>query len=443
MNSMTNRVKTGAQPHKWTAECHIERLEDGLTTCILPHRGSRLVATALCYGAGSLQENAGEEGGAHFLEHMMFKGSSRYPCGEIDRLTQAFGGSNNAFTSHDCTLYYFSFASDRWKIALEIEADRMANLTLDPEAVDSERKVIFEELARAEADPWDVLDGEVRSELYDGHPYGRKILGSRQSLEGLGSDRLRVLHERLYSPGNAVLALVGDIDLKALDEIRSRFSQTTRTPDGDSSIDSKLKIPKWPSGLRRIERHMGEVARFMAALPGPSAQSGDFAALRLLLAILAGGRCSRLYRNLVDDSHLCSTVMADLGESVAPGAVVFALEAVPGIAPEAIEDSFWKILREARETGITEVEIERAKRMFLADWVFGFETVQSRAAALAQALCLFDQGYLERQRTQVLATTLKDLSNVAEKYLQPTESGIAGWSLPVGENYVSSGSRDC
>ena len=440
---MLNRVNRGVSPHDWTAECQIERLENGLTVCILPHLGSRLVATALCYGAGSRHENAGEEGGAHFLEHMMFKGSSQYPCGEIDRMTQALGGSNNAFTSHDCVLYHFNFASDRWKLALEIEADRMANLTLDPEEVDSERKVIFEELSQTEDDPWDALDHEVRSALYRDHAYGKRILGSRKSLEALGPDRLRALHERLYCPSNAFLALVGDIDSSAVDEVRSRFERPNSPSARSSSTRSVLPVHAWPKGLRRIERQAGEVARFMVALPGPSAQSRDCSAVRLLLAILAGGRCSRLHRNLVDDSQFCSSVMADLGESVEPGALVFALEAIPGVSPGAIEDGFWKILREARETGFSAAEVERAKRIFLTDWIYGFETVQSRAVALAQALCLFDRSYLEKQRAQVLATTSEELAEVASKYLQPQQSGVGGWSLPVKDTIGSLGLETC
>ena len=225
--------------------------------------------------------------------------------------------------------------------------------------------------------------------------------------------------------------MVGDVDSSALHEIRSRFDRSQLHPERSSVTNPGLQTLEWPSGLRRIERHVGEVARFMAALPGPPAQSREFAALRLLLTILAGGRCSRLYRNLVDDGQLCSSVMATLGESVEPGALVFALEAIPGVFPGAIEDRFWKILRAARETGFTQNEIDRAKRIFLADWVYGFETVQSRAVALAQALCLFDKGYLERQRAQVLATTSDDLLGVATKFLRPQESGVGGWSLPV------------
>ena len=132
-----------AEPFSSLPGCRrLSRLGNGLTVCLLENRQAPVVTTALAYRAGTRDETPGHGGTAHFLEHMMFKGSARFGPGEIDRRTQALGGSNNAFTSHDSTTYYFSFAADRWTEALAIEADRMASLTLDPRQVASERQVI-------------------------------------------------------------------------------------------------------------------------------------------------------------------------------------------------------------------------------------------------------------------------------------------------------------
>ena len=159
----------------------VERLDNGLTVCLLENRQAPIVTSALFYRAGTRDEPAGHGGVAHFLEHMMFKGSPRYGPGEIDRRTQALGGVNNAFTSHDATGYYFNFAADRWTEALAIEADRMAGLTLDPEQVASERQVILEEIAMYESEPWEALETEVQARLFAvpslrppgaGHPGG-------------------------------------------------------------------------------------------------------------------------------------------------------------------------------------------------------------------------------------------------------------------------------
>ena len=136
----------------------LRTLDNGLEVCVLPWRRAPVVATAFVYRAGTLDESPEHGGTAHFLEHMMFKGTARRGPGELDRVTRALGGSNNAFTSHDLTLYYFTFAADRWPTALELERDRMDGLLLDPVDVDSEREVILEELAMYEGEPWDALD---------------------------------------------------------------------------------------------------------------------------------------------------------------------------------------------------------------------------------------------------------------------------------------------
>ncbi|TNF74817.1 MAG: insulinase family protein, partial [Acidobacteria bacterium] len=148
---------------------HLVELSNGLTACVVEDRRTSLVTTALCYRVGTRDEPSSQGGIAHFLEHMMFKGSQRYGPGEVDRRTQALGGTNNAFTSHDCTLYEFSFASDRWVEALTMEADRMAALTLEEIEVDAERAVILEEISQAEDDPWDALEMEVRDRFYGDH----------------------------------------------------------------------------------------------------------------------------------------------------------------------------------------------------------------------------------------------------------------------------------
>ena len=159
---------------------------------------------------------------------MMFKGSARFGPGEIDRLTQALGGVNNAFTSHDATAYYFNFAADRWTEALAIEADRMTALTLDPEQVASERQVILEEIAMYDSEPWDALEMAVHNRLFAGHPYGHPVLGTREELLATGAEDLRAFHRRFYRPDNAVLVVAGDIGDGALDAVERRARRHPR-----------------------------------------------------------------------------------------------------------------------------------------------------------------------------------------------------------------------
>ena len=257
---------TGLLP-RMPGELTIERLDNGLTVALLVNRQAPLVSTALWYRAGTRDEVAGHGGTAHFLEHMMFKGSEHFGPGEVDRRTHALGGANNAFTGHDATVYYFQFAADRWTAALEMEVDRMRGVTLDPAEVESERRVILEEIAMYEDDPWDALSQRVEAELYRPHPYGRPVLGTREELLATGDAALRAFHDRFYIPGNAVLVVAGDLGepARALDAVAATFGEVPAAPAPERPEAAGQR----PLGeLVRVERRKGEVGRMLLADPG-------------------------------------------------------------------------------------------------------------------------------------------------------------------------------
>jgi zinc protease len=141
-----------------------------MTVALLEDHAAPVVSTALWYPVGTAHEPADQEGIAHFLEHMMFKGAGRFAAGDIDRHTLEVGGSNNAFTSHDSTVYVFSLPRDHWRLALEVERERIAGAHLAPEAVAAERDVVFEEIGEVEDDPWDSLELAVLEAWYGDHP---------------------------------------------------------------------------------------------------------------------------------------------------------------------------------------------------------------------------------------------------------------------------------
>jgi len=420
----------------------VERLANGLTVCLLTNRQAPVVTTALWYRAGSRDEPAGQGGVAHFLEHLMFKGSRRYGAGEIDRLTQALGGANNAFTSHDATAYHFNFARDRWHEALAIEADRMAGLTLDPEQVASERQVILEEIAMYESEPWDALAMAVEAATFPGHPYGRPVLGSRAELAATGPAELAAFHRRLYRPDNAVLVVAGDVGEEAFEAVEEAFAGLA--PDPAEAVPRPAVPAAAPlAGLQRLERRKGEVARALLALRGPAADHPDRPVLHLVATLLGGGRTSRLYRKFVDEEQLCSWVSADLGETVDEGSLTVSMELVPGVEPARVEERLLAELAElagggdgggngaaAGAAALPEEELERARRVFYADWVFAHERVHQQALAAGYSLALFDLGYLERELRGALAAGRERVLEAAARYLQVDRGAVLGWSLP-------------
>ncbi len=414
----------------------LARLANGLTVCLLANAQAPIVTTALYYRAGTRDEPAGHGGVAHFLEHMMFKGSARFGPGEIDRRTQALGGSNNAFTSHDSTGYHFSFAADRWREALVIEADRMAGLTLDPGQVESERQVILEEIAMYASEPWDALELEVQATLYGAHPYGRPVLGTRDELLATDGGVLAAFHRRFYRPDNAVLVAAGELDDEALAAVEETLGQVAPPPPSEPAGRPELPAAVFPSSLVRVERRKGEVARLLLALPGPSGSHPDHPALQLLLTLLAAGRASRLQRTLVDERQLCVWISADATDGPADGQIAIAAEVVPGIEPARVEAELMAELAALAGPGAappTAEEIERARQVVLADWVFGHERIHQQALAAGFALALYDLGYLERNLKETLAVDASRLQEVAARYLRPAAGGVLGWSLPRTE----------
>lgn len=407
-------------------EPRVRRLDNGLTLCVVENRRVPVVATAVIYRAGTRDEVPGQGGVAHFLEHMMFKGSERYGPGEIDHLTRSLGGSNNAFTSHDSTVYYFTFAADRWRNALDIEADRMAGLTLDPGEVDSERQVVFEEIAMYEGEPWDALDLEVTAASFAPHPYGRQVLGSREELATVDSGVLGAFHRRFYHPSNAVLVIAGDLDPAADEAVEKAFAAFEERPVERSAAAERAA----PNGLRRIQRRHGEVPRMLLSLPAPAATDPEHPELAVLVSVLGNGRSSRLHRALVDEGQLCVWVSADLQETVDPGAIAVSLEVVPGVDPERVEAEVLRQLEALRRDGPTEAEVARAKRMITADWVFSHDKVFQQAFLAGSTLALFDLEHPWRYFERLLAAQVDSLGTLAERYLQPAAGGVLGWSLP-------------
>jgi zinc protease len=408
----------------------LERLDNGLTVCLLENRQAPIVTSALFYRAGTRDEPAGHGGVAHFLEHMMFKGTERYGPGEIDRRTQALGGSNNAFTSHDATGYYFNFAADRWTEGLVIESDRMAGLLLDPEQVASERQVILEEIAMYDSEPWDALEMEVQAGLFLPHPYGRPVLGTREELLATGPDELRAFHRRFYRPDNAVLIVVGDLEANALEAVQDTFG---RLPARGDHRNGSLPITPL-QGLRRIERRKGEVARMLLALPAPSGAHPDHPPLRLVTTLLAGGRTSRLQEALVDGGQLCAWVSADLSESLDASQLSITAEVVPGVEPERVEAEVFRLLDDLMRNPPSEEEVERARQISTADWVFGHERVHQQAISLGLAATLFDLDYLDRHLQGLLAAGPERVLEVVSRYLRPERGAVLGWSLPRAES---------
>lgn len=417
---------SAARPPALAGEIALRRLANGLELATIVNRQAPIVSSAIFFKVGARDEPPGRGGLAHFLEHLMFKGSERFGPGEIDRRTQALGGTNNAFTSHDVTAFWFSFAADRWTEALDIEADRMRGLRLDPAEVDAERRVIVEEIAMYRDDPWDALELDVEAALHPGHPYALPVLGSERELAEASPEVLRDFHRLWYVPGNAILVVAGDLGPDVVETVEATMGGL----EGAAPLRPALGPPTTPAGEVRIERRHGEVPRLLIALPAPPPDHPEHGPLRLAATLLAGGRASRLQRRLVDEGELCLSVTAAVSDEQLGTSFSVAAELLPGSAPADVEAIVREELATLAAVPPGESEMERARQVFLADWAYEQERIHQQAVVAGLALALFDPGQPARLLDSALACAPAELAAIVARRLEPAAGSVVGVSLP-------------
>src|SRR5918999_388358 len=222
---MTTQITADAQTESFlTRGAQRTVLANGLTVITKELHDKPVVASIIWYRVGSRNEELGQTGKSHFLEHMLFKGTDRYEKGEIDLITLRNGGANNAFTWLDFTAYYFTFASDRWQEALEIEANRMRHTTFAQEEFDPEKQVVEEELRIGLDGPWEALENEVWATAFRQHPYHWPTVGWLDDLESAAAADMKAYYDKWYHPRNATLVIVGDFNTaEAIEEIERLF----------------------------------------------------------------------------------------------------------------------------------------------------------------------------------------------------------------------------
>ena len=203
---------------------HSFKLKNGMEVVVIENKRAPVIAQMIWYNFGSGIEEKGKSGLAHFMEHLMFKGTRKFPNSYYSDYISKVGGSENAFTSYDYTAYYQVFPKSELKKMIQMEADRMTNLTLSKENVQIEKSVILEErFQRIESDPSSKLDESMRSTLYPNHYYGRPIIGWKHEIENLSYDDVINFYEENYKPKNAILVLSGDVDFKLAKKLTKKY----------------------------------------------------------------------------------------------------------------------------------------------------------------------------------------------------------------------------
>jgi zinc protease len=404
-------------------------LDNGLRVLLLEDHRSPIVTVQTWYRVGSRNEARGATGIAHFLEHLMFRGTAKYGPGVFARLVERNGGQDNAFTSQDVTSYYVNIAADKLDLVLDLEADRMHNLQLDPKIIDSEREVVIEERrTRTEDDPGGFLGEEVSATAYRAHPYGQPIIGWMVDLKRITPDQIRAFYRTYYVPNNAILVAVGDFKgADVLAKVKAAFGPIPR----GATPPPVLATEPPQLGARRVSvQKPAELPIVYMGYPVPNHTSADAPALEVLSVVLAGGRSSRLYRGLVYERQLALEAGGDYSYfSIDPNLFWFYATPLPGQTAETLEKELLAEMERLRTEPVTEEELTRAKNQTEAAFVFQEDSIYRRASLLARFELIGGYGKKDDFLKGIRGVTAADLQRVAKSWFPPEQKN-AGVLFP-------------
>jgi zinc protease len=365
-------------------------LENGLEIVVVPDHRTPVITHMIWYKVGSADETPGKSGLAHFLEHLMFKGTAKTPAGKFAQTLNEVGGQENAFTSTDYTAFYQRIPREQLETVMGFEADRMTGLVLTDANVLPERDVVLEEYnQRVANDPGAQLTEQVQAALYLNHPYGRPVIGWRHEIEALTREDALAFYRRFYTPNNAVVVIAGDV---RAEEVRALAGKTYAPVARRSELGPRVR-PQEPNpvSIRQVTFADPRVAQPSLnrsyLVPSFAMAHADAAALDLLAQVLGGGATSRLYRTLVIDKGLA----ADTGawyQGVSLDATRFGVYASPrpGIGLVQLEQALDAVIAEVVEHGVTAEELARARTRLIADFVYAQDNQMALARFYGLAL---------------------------------------------------------
>ena len=382
----------------------------------------------LYYPVGSFDEPAGKTGLAHFVEHMLFKGTERFPKGQIDRLAFVAAGQSNAETGEDSTHYWFAFPSARWELALAIESDRMRGATFDPREIEAERQVIAEERARDQESPSAGSTSRISPPATFATLTGTRSWAGPMTWLRIDAADLKAFYHQHYRPDGAVLVIVGDVDAgQALDASEARFASIAR---GEGFPPAATFEEPRQAGRRDFSILEPEsVARGLFGWHTVTLGHPDGPALDVLSDLLTCGRRSRLWDQLVETEKLATWVETGQEGAKRAGQFLLQVESVPGAEPERIEQAIARILADLSNEGPTASELERSRNRLEAAWRWEQEDLAGLAGGLGLFALNGDWRAWQAEHRAALAVQAEDIRRVASAYLNESNLTV-GWSLP-------------
>jgi zinc protease len=406
-------------------EARTQTLTNGLKLIVHEDHSIPSAVSYLFYRVGSRNERPGTTGISHFFEHMMFNGAKKYGPKQFDVAMEAAGGSNNAYTDYDVTVYQDWFPPTALGLIFDLESDRIAHLAFDPKMIESERGVVASERRTSvEANNASMLDEQLWAAAFTAHPYQWPVIGWMVDIEHWSVEDLRRHFEMGYAPNNAVMVVAGDVKFDSVLELARHHLEPI--PSRKPPLPVTTREPE-QSGERRIQlSKFAQLPMLMLGYHVPEAAHDDFFPLQVLRTILFYGQSSRLYQRLVDNDQLAVSVDGSLNVSLDPTLFTIAIQPKEGASTGKIEAALYEELDRLKSGGPEERELQKAKNALLATFYRSRKTINSKAQSLGNFEVFFgDYRKLFTAAERYSAVSAADIKRVATRYFTEKNRTVA------------------
>ena len=398
-------------------------LDNGLHVILHQDNSVPIVTTSVLYHVGSKDENPGRTGFAHFFEHLLFEGTKNIPKGKWFSIVTGNGGSNNAYTTDDFTYYYENFPSNNLKLGLWMESERMLHPIIDQTGVDTQNEVVKEEKRmRYDNSPYGKWNEEVKSYLYELHPYSRTTIGKIEHLDAATLEEFMAFNKKYYIPNNATLTVAGDIDIPQTKKwIQDYFGPIPKGPE------IQRNFPKESPITQTIEAEAFDpniqIPAIFLAYRTPGRNSRDARVLDVISTYLSQGKSSKLYKKLVDDQKMSLQVAAfNMNDEDYSTYVILSLplgETTLETLITEIDEEVTKIQKEL----ISQKDYQKLQNQFESEFVNSNSTIEGIANSLAEYYAFYDgdTNLINKELDIYKSISREEIRKVAQKYLNPNQ----------------------
>jgi zinc protease len=411
-------------------------LKNGMKVLVQPDHSIPNVALYIFYRIGSRNEHPGTTGLSHFFEHMMFNGAKKYGPGELDKVMEANGGSNNAYTTQNVTVYQDWFPRSALSLIYDIESDRIRDLTFDPKKIASEREVVASERRLSvDNDNFGLLDEQLWATAFIAHPYQWPVVGWMSDIEHWTMEDLKHHFEMGYSPSNATMVVVGDVSPDEIFQLCEKFIESIPSHAPPPPVTT---VEPEQLGERRLVVHKpAELPLLLIGYHIPQTNNPDYYALNILRSVLFQGESSRMYLRLVDKDQIALDVSSFIQPAFDPTLAILTVQPRQGIDPQACEKAIYEELDKVKAAQISDQELEKAKNGRLVEFYREMRTISGRANTIGTyEIFMGDYNKLFDAAKNYSAVTNADLQRVAKKYFGANNRTVATL-LPEKEEKAS------